>query len=124
MTGHLTPAGILAIHEDQIARHGAAAGIRDPGQLEPAPFRPRTGYHADLAGEAAALRESLSQNQPFINGNKRTAFAAMYAFLSIDGVETNADADAIWTFTSRLCDEGRFHFDELEPWLRSTTRVL
>ena len=55
MTDYLTVAEVLAIHEDQIARYGGSAGIRDRGLLEAALFRPQTGYYAHLLGEAAAL---------------------------------------------------------------------
>ncbi len=71
---------ILAIHADQIERYGGGEGIRDPGLLEAALFRPQTGYYRTLIEEAAALWESLSQNHPFVDGNKRTAFAATYVF--------------------------------------------
>ena len=63
---------ILAIHADQIERYGGDEGIRDPGLLEAALFRPQTGYYPTLIEEAAALWESLSQNHPFVDGNKRT----------------------------------------------------
>ena len=89
MTDYLTVIEVLAIHDDQIERYGGASGVRDRGLLEAALFRPQTGYYADLIEEAAALWESLSQNHPFIDGNKRTAFAAMYTFLAIN--EARAD---------------------------------
>lgn len=82
MTDFLTLAELLAIHQDQIERYGGSAGVRDLGLLEAALFRPQTGYYADLIEEAAALWESLAQNHPFIDGNKRTAFAATYTFLA------------------------------------------
>ena len=78
---YLTPADVLAIHADQIAKYGGAYGVRDTGQLEAALSRPQSGYYEDVIAEAAALWESLSQNHPFVDGNKRTAFAAMYTFL-------------------------------------------
>ncbi|MBV9397760.1 MAG: type II toxin-antitoxin system death-on-curing family toxin [Bryobacterales bacterium] len=80
MRDYLTVAEVLAMHADQIERYGGSHGIRDPGLLEAALFRPQTGYYADLIEEAAALWESLSQNHPFIDGNKRTAFAATDTF--------------------------------------------
>ena len=80
MTDYLTFAEVLAIHDDQIERYGGSPGVRDPGLLEAALFRPQTGYYADLIEEAAALWESLAQNHPFIDGNKRVAFAATYTF--------------------------------------------
>ena len=92
MTDYLTMAEVLAMHADQIERYGGSHGVRDLGLLEAALFRPQTGYYADLIEEAAALWESLSQNHPFIDGNKRTAFAATYTFLAINGARLTADA--------------------------------
>lgn len=55
MSDYLTLADVLAIHADQIERYGGSSGLRDPGLLEAALFRPQTGYYADLIEEAAAL---------------------------------------------------------------------
>lgn len=73
MTEFLTLAEVLAIHDDQIGRFGGSGGVRDLTLLEAALFRPQTGYYPDLIAEAAALWESLAENGPFIDGNKRTA---------------------------------------------------
>jgi death-on-curing protein len=59
-----------------IERFGGSHGLRDQGALESALARPQTGYYLDLIEEAAALWESLSQNHPFIDGNKRIAITA------------------------------------------------
>jgi death-on-curing protein len=85
MTDYLTLAEALAIHDDQVERYSGSPGVRDLGLLEAALFRPQTGYYADLIEEAAALWESLAQSRPFIDGNKRTGFAATYTFLAING---------------------------------------
>jgi death-on-curing protein len=118
MRDYLTVAEVLAIHADQIERYGGSPGIRDPGLLEAALFRPQTGYYADLIEEAAALWESLSQNHPFIDGNKRTAFAAMYTFLSINGCRINAGAQQTYSFLAGLYENNQFNFDKLVSWLR------
>ena len=110
---------MLAIHDDQIIRYGGAKGVRDLGLLEAALYRPRTGYYADLIEEAAALWESLAQNHPFIDGDKRAAFAATYTFLAINGVRITAEADAAHAFIVGLYDTGAFDFEHLAPWLRS-----
>lgn len=120
---YLTVADVLAIHADQIATYGGSEGLRDPGQLEAALFRPQSGYYADVMAEAAALWESLSQNHPFVDGNKRTAFAATYTFLVINDFELTADADAIWRFLEPLYADGGFAFEVLEAWLRANTRM-
>ena len=121
---YLTLADVLAIHDDQIATYGGAEGVRDPGQLEAALFRPQSGYYPDVIAEAAALWESLSQNHPFIDGNKRTAFAATFTFLSINGLELTASASEAWTFLSRLYDSSELTFDALDTWLRANTKPM
>jgi death-on-curing protein len=121
VTDYLTLAEVLAIHLDQLARYGGAGGVRDPGQLEAALFRPQTGYYPDLIAEAAALWESLSQNHAFVDGNKRTAFAATYTFLAINGVDITADADDTWALLSDLYARGAFDFAAVEEWLREHT---
>ena len=118
MTDYLTMAEVLAMHADQIERYGGSQGVRDHGLLEAALYRPQTGYYADLIEEAAALWESLAQNHPFIDGNKRTAFAATYTFLAINGARLTADAPDAYDFVAALYEENQFTFDRLVPWLR------
>ena len=118
MSDYLTLAEVLAIHADQIQRYGGSEGIRDAGLLEAALYRPQTGYYADLVEEAAALWESLAQNHPFVDGNKRVAFAATYTFLAINGVRLTAGPEEAYAFISGLYEAGTFRFDKLAPWLR------
>jgi death-on-curing protein len=118
MTDYLTMAEVLVMHVDQIERYGGSHGVRDPGLLESALFRPQTGYYADLVEEAAALWESLSQNHPFLDGNKRTAFAATYTFLAINGARLTADARRTQDFVLALYQTSQCTFDKLVPWLR------
>ena len=115
---------ILAIHADQIERYGGAEGIRDPGLLEAALFRPQTGYYPTLIGEAAALWESLSQNHPFVDGNKRTAFAATYVFLAINGLDIIATDDEAQDFVLGLYDTSSITFDNLRTWLSENTKAF
>jgi death-on-curing protein len=119
MTDYLTFAEVLAIHDDQIERYGGSPGVRDPGLLEAALFRPQTGYYADPIEEAAALWESLAQNHPFIDGNKRVAFAATYTFLAINGMRVTANAEAAYDFIAGLYEANDFTFENLATWLRA-----
>lgn len=86
--------------------------------MEAALFRPQTSYYADLIDKAAALWESLSQNHPFIDGYKRTSFAATYTFLAINGAVVSADADTVYRFVIELYQTGTFEFGRLSAWLR------
>jgi death-on-curing protein len=123
VTEYLLVAEVLAIHDDQIARYGGSQGVRDPGLLEAALFRPQTGYYADLIEEAAALWESLAQNHPFIDGNKRVAFAVTYTFLEINGAWLTADADATYAFIAGLYETNSFDFAHLSAWLRANVAL-
>ncbi|WP_370677939.1 type II toxin-antitoxin system death-on-curing family toxin [Pleomorphomonas sp. PLEO] len=121
MIDYLTTIEILAIHQDQLERYGGIEGVRDPGLLEAALFRPQTGYYADLIEEAAALWESLAQNHPFLDGNKRVAFAATYTFLALNGTWITAGADETFAFINGLHQSGTFEFRRLAAWLRTNT---
>lgn len=114
---YLTLDDVLALHRELINRWGGTHGIRDPGLLEAALYRPQTGYYATLIAEAAALWESLSQNHAFIDGNKRVAFAATFTFLRINGlVITAGDADTE-TFVVQLYERREVRFESLRAWL-------
>ena len=121
MTDYLTLAEVLAIHADQIERYGGSEGVRDAGLLEAALYRPQTGYYADLIEEAAALWESLAQNHPFIDGNKRTAFLAAYTFLGINGWELNAPEEQVVQMVVGLSDRS-VSAEAFTEWLRTVCR--
>jgi death on curing protein len=122
MTDHLTLPEVLAVHADQLARYGGRPGMRGLGHLEAALFRPKTGHYVDHIEEAAALWESLAQYHPFIDGNERTAFAATYTFLTINGVRLQATAEETCSFIADLYPTNGFSFEVLVPWLRVATR--
>src|SRR2546426_9308909 len=119
MTDYLTVAEVLAMHADQIERYGGSHGVRDPGLLEAALYRPQTGYYADLIEEAAALWESLAQNHAFIDGNKRTAFAATYTFLAINGLYLTADAEENYAFVGNLYKAHQVRIEQMGSWVRA-----
>ena len=115
---------VLAIHSDLIDRFGGSRGIRDAGLLESALFRPQTGHYASLIDEASALWESLSQSHPFVDGNKRTAFAATYVFLLINGLRIVATDREAQAFILDLYDSDRLEFHRLQAWLIQNTKTL
>ena len=119
---YLTMADALALHAILIRKYGGTGGVRDMGALESALFRPQTGYYADLVAEAAALLESLAINHPFLDGNKRVAFAVTDTFLRINGHQINASSLDIHAKLMEFFDSGTFDFQRLEPWLRAVVR--
>ena len=118
MTSYPTVNEVIAVHARLIARFGGSPGIRDRGALEAALARPQTGYYNDLIQEAAALWESLSQNHPFIDGNKRVAVTVTAAFLRVNGYRLEFDDSDAFSFLLGLYESGRMRFAELEKWLR------
>lgn len=76
---------VLLLHADQIESFGGTHGVRDEGLLDSALAQPKITFggellHPTLADQAAAYLYRLSRNHPFVDGNKRTAFAAMDTF--------------------------------------------
>ena len=118
MTEYVTTADALFFHKHLIERYGGAPGIRDVGALESALHRAQTGYYETLIHEAAALCESLVQNHPFVDGNKRVAFAVVDVFLRINGYTITASSGAIYNHVMKLLRERTFDMEHLVPWLQ------
>ena len=71
MTVWLTRELLMAVHDEQIAEHGGASGIRDVGLLESAIARPldHAGYDgADIAALGALYALAIARNHPFVDG--------------------------------------------------------
>jgi death-on-curing protein len=115
---------LLAVHEEQLAEHGGAAGVRDLGLLESALARPQNQVaygNPDAADLAAAYGVGLAKNHPFIDGNKRTAFVAVELFLALNGHDLVADdADCVLTMLSVAA--GSLDEPGFAAWLRTHSR--
>ena len=96
MSDFLTLDDVLGIHAVLIQRYGGMNGIRDIRLVESAISRPQCGYYSGLVEETAALTESLLINHPFVDGNKRTAYASCAVFLRINGLKIGASSQAIY----------------------------
>ena len=117
----LSPTHVLAIHSDQIQAHGGSLGLRDRGLLESALDRPcnrfRYDPEADLPALAAAYGFGISSNHPFLDGNKRVAFQAMYLFLGLNGFRINAPEEEVVTLILSMAS-GDLTEQALADWLR------
>lgn len=97
-------------------------GLRDRGRLESALQRPRNRFHyepdADLASLAAAYGLGSARSHPFIDGNKRVAFQAMYLFLGLNGYRITASEEEV---VATILSLARGETDEsaLAEWLRA-----
>jgi death-on-curing protein len=110
---------VLAIHALSIETHGGSDGVRDVGAIDAALFRPQSGYYADIVEEAAALLESLLINHPFVDDNKRTAFAVCHVFLDINGYGLDADPAWLYGRIFHWIDEKAGRFQTIVSDLRS-----
>jgi death-on-curing protein len=108
------------LHDESLAEHGGASGIRDEGLLESALARPLNlaAYgEPDFAELAASYAVGLAKNHAFVDGNKRAAFLAVGLFLALNGwrlVTTQADA----TLAVLNIAAGVWNDDAFARWLR------
>lgn len=113
---------VLAIHEEQLAEHGGAAGLRDRGLLESALAHPRQleSYGdppPDIAALAAAYGAAMAKFHPFIDGNKRTALVLTETFLDLHGVMLMAsDFECVDAYLALAA--GQLSETELAAWIR------
>lgn len=119
MRDYLTRADIRGLHHVLLEKYGGAGGLRDRGALEAAAFRPQCGYYADHVEEAAALLESLLINHPFIDGNKRTAFAAADVFLRLNGCRLTASPAWLYERLMRWIYEAENRWEVIRNDLKS-----
>jgi death-on-curing protein len=112
---------ILAVHSDQIQAHGGSLGLRDRGLLESALERPRNRFHdeptSDLPSLAASYGFGIAKNHPFVDGNKRVAFQAMYLFLGLNGLRIDAPEEEVVATILSLAS-GDLDEPGLAAWLR------
>jgi death-on-curing protein len=120
----LTVAEAVEIHRQLIAEFGGSAVLRDKGRLEAALFRPQVGYYADLVEEAAVLMESLVNNHPFVDGNKRAGLAITDTFLRLNGYCLELRPRTAYRFVMRSMARGEFRFPVIREWLRAHLRPL
>ena len=122
---YLTPEQVLFIHSRLVTETGGSHGLRDLALLESAVARPRATFdskelYPDLFTKAAALMDSLINNHPFLDGNKRTGITATGLFLRINGWVLTASSEELVACTMRVAVEG-LEIDELANWLRAKT---
>ncbi len=117
MSTYLTTHDVELMHHVLIERYGGSLGLRDAGLLEAAIFRPQSGYYADTLLQAAALFESLIINHPFIDGNKRIAFAAMDVFLRMNQYHLMVDSNEVYLKIMDLFKKNQMNIEHIHAWL-------
>ena len=116
---------LTILHDESLAEHGGASGLRDAGLLESALARPLNlvAYgDPDVADLAACYGVGLAKNHPFVDGNKRAAFLAVGLFLRLNGHRLVASqAEALLAMMSVA--SGDMKEADFAEWLRGHSRV-
>jgi death-on-curing protein len=117
---------IRAVHDEQLAEHGGALGVRDEGLLDSALARPlnRAGYgKPDIAELGAVYAIAIARNHPFVDGNKRTAYVALETFLRLNGCRFPvSDAEAVVVTLAMAA--GEVTDDEFTDWVRRNSTAI
>jgi death-on-curing protein len=105
------------IHNRQVERFGGTTGVRDRGLMESALAQPQATFggellHPTLADQAAAYLYHLAKNHPFVDGNKRTAFAVMDTFIRLNGARLGLSPEQAYELTMQVA-QGQMEKTEL-----------
>ena len=122
----IDPDILLIAHDEQLAEHGGASGIRDRAMFESALARPQNlvAYgEPDAAALAAAYAFGLAKNHAFVDGNKRTALVALEYFLALNGYALEAD-DAQCVLVILSFASSAFSEAELADWVRKHLKPI
>jgi death on curing protein len=115
----LDSAIVLDVHAEQLALFGGADGVRDLGLLDSALGRPLNKFaygETNLAVLAAAYAFGIARNHPFVDGNKRAAFASIIVFLGLNGVEFAPSPETATAMILGLA-AGEIDEDDLSRWI-------
>jgi death-on-curing protein len=111
---------VLDIHAEQLALFGGGDGLRDRGLLESALARPLNKSacgETDLAALAAAYAFGIARNYPFVDGNKRAAFASLIVFLGLNGIDFDVPPEEATAVILELAS-GKLEEESLARWIR------
>ncbi len=112
---------ILAIHDDQIRLYGGSYGVRDFAALDAAIHMPQAqfkGLHPTLFHMAADYGFHLSQNHPFLDGNRRAAGMSMFTFLRLNSLNLIA-TELDYYQTIMAVASGQMSKEQLTAWLQT-----
>lgn len=114
---YITLVEIDRIHTAILEESGGYPGYRDKGLVDSAINRPKTGYYKNLFEEVAALMESISNNQGFLDGNKRTAFVATDTLLRWNGFYLEIEPQDAYDFMVNASKGKVFKFGLILEWI-------
>ena len=111
---------VIDVHSEQLALFGGPEGVRDIAMLESALARPMNKFaygETDLAALAASYAFGIARNHPFVDGNKRAAFASIIVFLGLNGIDFDVPPAQATAMILSLA-AGEVAEDGLTRWIR------
>lgn len=119
---YLYPKQVLYLYKEISRQLGGSVGIRDQGLLESAVYRPQATFggqdlYPDLFSKAAALGHSLIRNHPFVDGNKRVGYAAIFEMLKLNGYLLTPSEDTAFRFVIDVAS-GALSEPVIAEWLK------
>ena len=110
------------LHDRQLEQFGGLRGVRDEGAIESALARPLNawayGQAADLETLAAPYLCALARQQGYLDGNKRSALAAMLVFLKINGLRLVAPGPELYAIVSAAATN-EIGIDKVAEWVKA-----
>jgi death-on-curing protein len=119
-----TVAETIEAHRLLIEEFGGLQGIRDKGLLESAVLRTQNGYYGNLIEQASALMESLTNNDAFLDGNKRVSFVITDAMLRANGYFLDVQPDEAHKLITEALEKNAFRFLMIRDWIGSVVKPL
>ncbi|WP_010632528.1 type II toxin-antitoxin system death-on-curing family toxin [Sporolactobacillus vineae] len=132
MTHYLSEEQIIYLNAFLIRNYSPNedTGIKEAALLNSAVNRPKQSAFGSEAyptifKKAAALFQSLAQNHPFFNANKRTAFAALEAFLEKNGFTLSVETQEEIDFTVEVADqENKIGIAGISIWIENRSNKI
>jgi len=123
----LSPHQVLFLHARLIEETGGSHGVRDMGLLLSALGRPRATFegkefHPTIYQKAAAMSDSMINNHPFVDGNKRTGIGAAVMFLSLNGYEITASNQELIDLTMKIAQK-KTAIEPIVDWFETHTKL-
>lgn len=126
MIRYLEVEHVCALHDAAIREFGGIRGLRDKNRLESAVYQPQQSFggvdvYPTLFDKASAYAFFISENQPFLDGNKRTAISTAAVFLDLNGYEIVVATGKIYEVMMAVANK-RMSREELAQWFRKNSR--
>ncbi|MCI8912183.1 MAG: type II toxin-antitoxin system death-on-curing family toxin [Clostridia bacterium] len=117
----LTKEQVISLHTKLIEKTGGTDGIRDDGLLDAALHAPFHTFETNelyrsLCDKAARLAYGLTQNHPFVDGNKRIGAHALLVVLTLNGVIMRYNQQELVDLFLGIAS-GKVDFEELKKWV-------